>query len=66
MEILDPGLIGGFLLPVLGAVPDAAVILVSCLGPISVVKEQLVIIIIMPRHHSPWVLAPWPAVPSCC
>eukprot|EP00698_Gefionella_okellyi_P006477 TRINITY_DN15810_c0_g1_i1.p1 TRINITY_DN15810_c0_g1~~TRINITY_DN15810_c0_g1_i1.p1 ORF type:complete len:454 (+),score=110.30 TRINITY_DN15810_c0_g1_i1:33-1394(+) len=33
MDILDPGFIGGFVLPVLGAVPDTAIILVSCLGP---------------------------------
>lgn len=42
MDILDPGLIGGFILPVLGAVPDAAVVFVSCLGPLDVVKEQIV------------------------
>lgn len=33
MEILDPGIIGGFVLPVLGAVPDAAIVLVSGFGP---------------------------------
>eukprot|EP01086_Lenisia_limosa_P012667 TRINITY_DN41160_c0_g1_i1.p1 TRINITY_DN41160_c0_g1~~TRINITY_DN41160_c0_g1_i1.p1 ORF type:complete len:478 (-),score=109.07 TRINITY_DN41160_c0_g1_i1:50-1483(-) len=43
MEILDPGLIGGFLLPVLGAVPDAAIIVVSCLGPIETVKDQIAV-----------------------
>jgi len=32
MEILNPGIIGGFLLPVLGALPDAAIIFVSALG----------------------------------
>jgi Ca2+/Na+ antiporter len=32
LEILDPGLIGGLVLPVLGALPDALIILVSCLG----------------------------------
>ena len=32
LEVLDPGLIGGLLLPVLGAVPDAAIIVVSGLG----------------------------------
>uniref|UniRef100_A0A7S4JKE2 Sodium/calcium exchanger membrane region domain-containing protein n=1 Tax=Paramoeba aestuarina TaxID=180227 RepID=A0A7S4JKE2_9EUKA len=29
MEILDPGIVGGFVLPVLGAVPDAMIIIVS-------------------------------------
>ena len=29
MEILDPGIVGGFVLPVLGAVPDATIIVVS-------------------------------------
>eukprot|EP00013_Stygamoeba_regulata_P020824 CAMPEP_0177646148 /NCGR_PEP_ID=MMETSP0447-20121125/9620_1 /TAXON_ID=0 /ORGANISM="Stygamoeba regulata, Strain BSH-02190019" /LENGTH=619 /DNA_ID=CAMNT_0019148663 /DNA_START=55 /DNA_END=1911 /DNA_ORIENTATION=- len=29
LEILDPGLIGGLLLPILGAVPDAAIIVVA-------------------------------------
>ena len=32
LEILSPGLIGGLLLPVLGALPDALVIVVSGLG----------------------------------
>mmetsp|Transcript_10171 Transcript_10171/g.30570 ORF Transcript_10171/g.30570 Transcript_10171/m.30570 type:complete len:554 (-) Transcript_10171:2400-4061(-) len=32
LEILDPGLIGGLLLPILGALPDALIILVSGLG----------------------------------
>ena len=32
LEILSPGLVGGLLLPVLGAVPDAAVIVASGLG----------------------------------
>ena len=32
LEVLSPGLVGGLLLPVLGAVPDAAVIVASGLG----------------------------------
>lgn len=32
LEVLSPGLIGGLLLPVLGALPDASVIAVSGLG----------------------------------
>ena len=32
LEILSPGLVGGLLLPILGAVPDAAVIIASGLG----------------------------------
>ena len=31
--VLDPGFVGGFLLPVLGAVPDGAIVLFSGLGP---------------------------------
>ena len=29
LEILDPGLIGGLVLPILGALPDAAIIVIS-------------------------------------
>lgn len=29
LEILDPGIVGGFLLPLLGAVPDAVMIIMS-------------------------------------
>jgi Ca2+/Na+ antiporter len=44
MEILDPGFIGGFLLPVLGALPDSAIIFVSGLsGDIKVVKEEILV-----------------------
>ena len=32
LEVLSPGLVGGLLLPILGAVPDAAVIIASGLG----------------------------------
>ena len=32
LEILNPGIIGGLVLPVLGALPDALIILVSGLG----------------------------------
>lgn len=32
LEVLSPGLIGGLVLPVLGALPDALVIVVSGLG----------------------------------
>jgi len=44
MEILSPGIIGGFVLPVLGALPDAAIIFVSALGgDIDQVQAQLAI-----------------------
>lgn len=33
MLVLNPGIVGGLLLPVLGAVPDGAIVLFSCLGP---------------------------------
>jgi len=32
LEVMDPGLIGGLLLPILGALPDAAMIVVSGTG----------------------------------
>ena len=42
MEILNPGIIGGLVLPILGALPDAAIILVSTLGGTDAeVKEQV-------------------------
>lgn len=43
LDILDPGFIGGFVLPVLGALPDATIVLVSCLGPIEEAQSQLAI-----------------------
>ena len=33
LNILHPGLVGGLLLPVLGSLPDAAIILASASGP---------------------------------
>jgi hypothetical protein len=40
LEFLDPGIIGGLVLPVLGALPDGAIVLVSgALGPNP--QEQL-------------------------
>eukprot|EP00792_Barthelona_sp_PAP020_P007537 TRINITY_DN3149_c5_g1_i2.p1 TRINITY_DN3149_c5_g1~~TRINITY_DN3149_c5_g1_i2.p1 ORF type:complete len:449 (+),score=128.41 TRINITY_DN3149_c5_g1_i2:66-1412(+) len=41
--VLDPGIVGGFLLPVLGAIPDAAIILFSCLGDPTEVQEQVTV-----------------------
>ena len=38
---IPPGLIGGVVLPVLGAVPDSAMIVVSGLGPIEEAQTQL-------------------------
>ena len=39
LEVMDPGLIGGLLLPILGALPDAAMIVVSGTGG-SAVEAQ--------------------------
>ena len=39
--VLSPGLVGGLILPVLGAVPDGAIILFSGMGPSAGVQEQL-------------------------
>jgi len=33
LDILDPGLIGGFVLPLLGALPDGAIVVLSVLSP---------------------------------
>ncbi|GJX42537.1 sodium/calcium exchanger NCL-like protein [Tanacetum coccineum] len=42
LEILGPGLVGGLLLPILGALPDAMLILVSGLsGSVDVAQEQV-------------------------
>lgn len=42
LEILGPGLVGGLLLPILGALPDAMLILVSGLsGSVEVAQEQV-------------------------
>ena len=42
MEVLDPGIIGGLVLPVLGAVPDAVIILMSGLGgTVEEAQEQV-------------------------
>lgn len=37
--VLDPGIVGGLVLPVMGAVPDGAIVLFSGLGPDA--QEQL-------------------------
>lgn len=42
LEVLDPGLIGGLFLPVLGATPDAIMILVAGLGCAPEVAAQQV------------------------
>lgn len=44
MEVLDPGLIGGLVLPVLGALPDSAMIVMSGLGgTVEQAKEQVAV-----------------------
>jgi len=40
LEVLSPGLVGGLLLPILGAVPDAAVIVASGLGASGTAQAQ--------------------------
>ena len=43
MEVLDPGLIGGLLLPILGAFPDAMMIIVSgAFGTTEEAQKQIV------------------------
>jgi Ca2+/Na+ antiporter len=44
LEILDPGLIGGLLLPILGALPDSLIIIVSGLGgTLAEAQEQVAV-----------------------
>jgi hypothetical protein len=44
LEVLDPGLIGGLVLPVLGALPDSAMIVMSGLGgTVEQAKEQVAV-----------------------
>ena len=46
-QVMDPGLIGGLVLPVLGALPDSAMIVVSGLaGSIEQAKVQ----VFPPKH----------------
>ncbi|KAG9397101.1 Sodium/calcium exchanger protein [Carpediemonas membranifera] len=41
LNVANPSLVGGFVLPVLGAVPDAAIIVASCLGDPSEIQQQI-------------------------
>lgn len=44
LEVLDPGLIGGLLLPVLGALPDSLIIVVSGMGgTLAEAQEQVAV-----------------------
>jgi Ca2+/Na+ antiporter len=43
LTLYGPGIIGGLLIPVLGAVPDCAIILVSGLGDRDKVQEELAV-----------------------
>jgi hypothetical protein len=42
LQVMDPGLIGGLLLPVLGALPDSAMIIMSGMGgTVAEAQEQV-------------------------
>jgi len=41
LEVLHPGVIGGFVIPLLGALPDALIILVSGIGSQEQVREEI-------------------------
>jgi Ca2+/Na+ antiporter len=41
MLVISPGILGGLLLPILGAFPDAMIVLMSGLGPIAEAQLQL-------------------------
>ncbi len=43
LEVLDPGIIGGVLLPLLGALPDSLIILASISAPPEVAQEQVAV-----------------------
>eukprot|EP00296_Roombia_truncata_P007649 JP446095.1.p1 GENE.JP446095.1~~JP446095.1.p1 ORF type:complete len:533 (-),score=206.33 JP446095.1:53-1651(-) len=44
MEVMDPGIIGGLVLPILGAVPDSAIILMSGIGgSLAQAQEQVTV-----------------------
>jgi len=43
LEVLHPGVIGGFVIPLLGALPDALIILVSGIGSREQVQEEILI-----------------------
>lgn len=38
--IYGPGIVGGLVIPILGAVPDGAIVLVSGLGTVSILFSQ--------------------------
>ena len=41
MLLIDPGLICGLVLPILGALPDAATVLFSGLGPTDTIEDRI-------------------------
>ena len=43
LEIVDPGIIGALLLPILGALPDSMMIIVSALGDPATAQEQIAV-----------------------
>lgn len=70
--MLNPGLIGGLVLPIMGAVPDGAIVLFSGLGANA--QEQLKVgvgtlavrAILAPHGGSPADAPARRARPSCC
>eukprot|EP00958_Prasinococcus_capsulatus_P028024 scaffold6198_cov408-Prasinococcus_capsulatus_cf.AAC.9 len=49
-RVLDPGIIGGLLLPVLGALPDTAIIVVRTLPPTLVPRGGTALCSVLPRR----------------
>lgn len=50
LEVLNPGIIGGVVLPVLGALPDSLIILTSLSAPAAEAQEQVAVGIGEPNH----------------
>ncbi|EGG19582.1 hypothetical protein DFA_00160 [Cavenderia fasciculata] len=61
LEIASPGIIGGLVLPLLGSLPDAAIILVSCLGgtPVEIQHKVTVGIGSLSGSNTFLITIPW-------
>lgn len=67
LEVLNPGIIGGVVLPVLGALPDSLIILTSLSAPAAEAQEQIAVGIGRCMGVSSTHLKPWQAAfEGCC
>ncbi|GAM24777.1 hypothetical protein SAMD00019534_079520, partial [Acytostelium subglobosum LB1] len=58
-KVLSPGIIGGLLLPLLGTLPDAAIILVSCLGGTPLEIQHKVVVGSLTGGNTFLITIPW-------